>query len=226
MDNLFIALAGSFIALDTSVVFQGLLAQPLVTSTLIGWYFGNVQLGLHLGLYLQLLWLISLPVGGAKIPEGNVASIVSSTLVLRYAPDFNHFNLVFVVGILYGLLISYIGAEFVVLHRKANSIIFHRVYRYVQDGRSGVLGITVGSAVLLHFLLMFGLILAALLLADQIIPLLERIPGSWEHFFNYGMAVVLGAGCGLIMTIFKEKGSKRLIALGILLGVLLFMVMR
>jgi mannose/fructose/N-acetylgalactosamine-specific phosphotransferase system component IIC len=226
MDNLIIALVGSLFALDTSVMFQVLLAQPLITSTLIGWYFGDIQLGLHVGLYLQLLWLISLPVGGAKIPEGNVAAIVTTTLVMRHAPDFNHFNLVFVVGILYGLLISYIGAEFVVLHRRSNSIIFHRVYNQLQDGRSGVLGFTVFSAIMLHFILMSGLILAALSLADLLIPLLEQVPGTWDRFFNYGMAAVLGIGCGLIMTIFKEKGCKRMIALGTLTGIILFIVLR
>jgi len=226
MENLIIAFAGSLFALDTSVMFQILLAQPLITSTLIGWYFGDIQLGLHVGLYLQLLWLISLPVGGAKIPEGNVASIVTTTLVMRYAPDFNHFNLVFVVGIFYGLLISYIGAEFVVLHRRTNSTIFHHIYSAVQSGHSGVLGLTVFSAILLHFILMFGLIFVALSLADIFVPLLERVPGTWERFFNYGMAAVLGIGCGLIMTNFKEKGCKRMIALGTLTGIILFNILR
>jgi len=177
------------------------------------------------GIYLQLLWLISLPVGGVKIPEANVASIVTSTLILRFAPDGIYFNLVFVAGILYGILISYIGSEFVVVHRRLNSTIFNRVYSAVQNGHSSAVGFMVFSAILLHFLLMFALIFAALSLSDLYIPLLKRIPASWYKFFDHGMAVVLGIGCGLILTIFKDKGCKRMITLGIVIGIILFYIL-
>jgi mannose/fructose/N-acetylgalactosamine-specific phosphotransferase system component IIC len=225
MENLVIALIGSLFALDTSVVFQTLLAQPLVTSTLIGWYFGDIQLGLHVGLYLQLLWLISLPVGGVKIPEANVAAIVSSTLIMRFAPEYNYFNLVFATGILYGLLISYIGSEFVVIHRRLNSTIFHRVYAAVQNGHSSVLGFTVFSAIMLHFILMFVLIFTALSAADLLFPFLKIIPANWYKFFDHGMAAILGIGCGLILTIFKDKGCKRMITMGAILGIVLFYIL-
>jgi mannose/fructose/N-acetylgalactosamine-specific phosphotransferase system component IIC len=225
MENFIIALIGSLLALDTSVAFQTLLAQPLITSTLIGWYAGDVQLGLHVGLYLQLLWLINLPVGGVKIPEANVASIVTSTLILRFAPDYNYFNLVFVAGILYGLLISYVGSEFVVMHRRLNSTIFHRVYNAVQNGHSSAIGLMVSSAIMLHFLLMFALIFSALTLSDLFIPFLKYLPSGWYEFFDHGMAVVLGIGCGLILTIFKDKGCKRMIALGFVWGIVLFYIL-
>ena len=225
MENVLIALVGSLMALDTSVVFQTLMAQPLITSTLIGWYFGDVQLGLHVGLYLQLLWLISMPVGGVKLPEANVASIITSTLIMRTVPNFSNFNLVFVIGILYGLLISYIGSEFVVLHRRINSIIFHKVYSEVQNGHSGVLGLTVFSAIMVHFFLMASLIYTALTFSEIFIPWLDRVPVAWVPFFDTGMAVVLGIGCGLILTIFKDKGCKRMITLGTVIGVALFYIL-
>jgi mannose/fructose/N-acetylgalactosamine-specific phosphotransferase system component IIC len=225
MENVIIALIGSLIALDTSVVFQGLLAQPLVTSTLIGWYFGDIQLGLHVGLYLQLLWLISMPVGGVKIPEANVAAIVTSTMIMRAGPDYTYFNLIFVIGILYGLLISFIGSEFVVINRRINSLIFHRVYSAVQNGHSGVLGFTIFSALVVHFFLMAALIFTALVVSDVCIPLLEGVPAGWYRFFNMGMAAVLGIGCGLILTLFKEKGFKRMISLGAVIGIILFFIL-
>ena len=54
MENLLIALIGSLIVLDTTVVFQFSFSQPLITCSILGWFFGDLQLGILVGWEVQV----------------------------------------------------------------------------------------------------------------------------------------------------------------------------
>ena len=78
-----LSLIGGLLVLDTTAALQILISQPLISCTFLGWLGGDIQLGLHFGLLVQLLWLSQLPVGAAKIPAGNLGSIVGVILSLQ-----------------------------------------------------------------------------------------------------------------------------------------------
>jgi len=87
-----LSLIGGLLVLDTTAALQILISQPLIACTILGWFGGNVQLGLHFGLLIQLLWLSQLPVGAAKIPAGNLGSIAGVILALQLSPIFPEYE--------------------------------------------------------------------------------------------------------------------------------------
>ena len=121
LENVFISLVGSLIVLDTTVAFQFLISQPLIACTLLGWFLGDPYLGMQIGIFLQLLWLSNMPVGASIVPEGNFAAIVITALVIRYSQLFPNFYTVLIIGILFGVFISYVGGQLVIIIRKSNS---------------------------------------------------------------------------------------------------------
>lgn len=80
------ALLGGVAALDATPLAQTLLSQPLVTSTLLGWLWGDWATALSVGVVLQILAASTLPIG-ARTPEDYAAGgVVGAGVALVLAP--------------------------------------------------------------------------------------------------------------------------------------------
>jgi PTS system mannose-specific IIC component len=224
MENIYIGLIGSLLILDTTVAFQFLISQPLIACTLLGWFLGDAHLGLQIGIYLQLLWLSSIPVGAAIIPEGNVAAIIVTGLVVRYHQVYEYFNTLLIFGLLFGILISYIGGELVVLSRKSNQFFLTKIIDYTRNGNLGTLTVINYLALLFHFLLMFGLIYLAMFIGDVLFTHIIRLPAEWNNYFKYAVYALIGIGSGLTLSMFREKKFHLFLAAGLVAGGLFFVL--
>ena len=226
MENILIGLLGSLIILDTTIVLQSLISQPLFTCSIIGWILGDISLGFQLGVYLQILWLNLIPVGTAIIPEGNTAAIVTTVLVFRYSQDTQMFNVVFVTAVIYSLMIAYLGSLLVDLYGKVNIKLLNNTLVQLEKGNPMVLGAVHGRAILFHFIIMLLLITAALTIGDLIFSLFYLIPLKWEACFSYGVTALIGIGIGLILPMYKERNCRFLILSGIVIGGLILLGLR
>jgi len=224
MENIYIGLIGSLLVLDTTVAFQFLISQPLIACTLLGWFLGDIQLGVQVGMYLQLLWLSSMPVGAAIVPEGNIAAIVITAFVIRYNSNHENFNIILICGLLYGILVSYLGGELVVLFRKANHFFLQKVLALARKGKLNVLNVINYLGLVFHYSLMFILIVLAMFLGDFLFKYVLTIPLEWDKYFKYGVMSLIGIGAGLVLSIFKERKYHLLIAGGLVIGCLLFVI--
>lgn len=218
MENILIGLLGSLLILDTTIVLQSLISQPLFTCTILGWIFGDIQLGLQLGIYLQILWLSIIPVGKTVIPEGNTAAIITTVLVLRYNQEHQIFNIVLVLAVLYSLIFAYTGSQLVDLFGKINVKFLHYALARLKSGDTNVLGRLNIGAILFHFVVMFLLIMVALILGDIVFSFLHLVPLGWELYFSYGVTALLGIGVGLALPMYKERNCRLFILLGIIVG--------
>jgi mannose/fructose/N-acetylgalactosamine-specific phosphotransferase system component IIC len=224
MENLYIGLLGSLLILDTTVAFQFLISQPLIACTLLGWFMGDARLGLQLGIYLQLLWLSSIPVGAAIIPEGNVAAIIITALVIRYNQNYANFNTVLICALLIGVMVSYIGGELVVLFRKFNHYFLKKVLSFARRGNLATLMLINNLALISHFLLMFVLIFMAMFLGDLIFNYVLKIPLEWDKYFKYTVMALIGLGAGLMLSMYKEKRHLSLVGIGLIVGCIFFLI--
>ena len=224
MENIYIGLVGSFLVLDTTVAFQFLISQPLIACTLLGWFLGDIQLGVHVGMYLQLLWLSSMPVGAAIVPEGNLAAIVIAALVIRYNNNYENFNTILICGLLYGIVVSYLGGELVVLFRKANQHVLQKVLAFARRGKLNILNVINYLGLLFHYTLMLILITLAMYLGDFLYNYIQYIPIAWDEYFKYAVMSLIGIGAGLVLSVFKDRLYQRLIMVGLVIGCLLFVL--
>jgi mannose/fructose/N-acetylgalactosamine-specific phosphotransferase system component IIC len=224
MENLYIGLLGSLLILDTTVAFQFLISQPLIACTLLGWFLGDAQLGLQIGVYLQLLWLSSIPVGAAIVPEGNVAAIIVTGLVVRHHQIYDYFNTLLICGLLLGILVSYLGGELVVISRKSNRLFLEKMMNYTRKGSLGALTVINFLALVFHFLLMFILIYLAMLIGDFLFKYITRMPAEWDHYFKYAVTALIAIGSGLVLSMFREKKFHLSLATGLIAGGLFFLL--
>ena len=226
MDYLIIAFLGSLIVLDTTVVFQSLISQPLITCTIIGYILGDIQLGLQIGFLLQLLWLSSIPVGAAIVPEGNVAAIIITTLIIKHSNQVESFYTFFVLTTIYGILISYIGGQIVVLYRKTNIILMQKVTKNIQKGKFSYLGKVNLVALCYHYGLFLILMILSFYLGDLCFEIFSLVPKTFEPYFQYGAISIFGIGIGLILPIYREKYSQSIIFIGLIIGIFIFWIIK
>lgn len=110
-----LSLIAGLLAVDERAGWQALVAHPVVSSVIVGLYFGNFVAAVTVGVVLELVWLSVLPMRGARRPDtvaGAVVGAGTSCLVVRHTGDP---RLVFViatataVGLIVGELAGTIG---------------------------------------------------------------------------------------------------------------------
>lgn len=222
-----ISLVGGFLALDTAAVLQVLISQPLVSGALIGWLMGDTALGLQAGLLFQLLWLHQLPVGAAKIPEGNLAAVIAIILILRlqvFAEQSGHILILLVVT--YALLISYLGTKLITAIRTGNIRLLDRISTALDKGDIGILGKVNVMAIVVHLIFLVAAIMISVLIGqivfEQVIP---QLPLGWNAKARFVKYAVIGSGFGFTLHLFNETKDWKFMAVGILSGLTLFWVL-
>ena len=224
MDILPISLVGGLLALDTTAVMQVLISQPLVSGTILGWLLGDVTLGLHIGILLQFLWLNQLPVGAAKIPEGNLASVIAVILVFRLEMFLDaKYNMLILAVILYTLFISYIGTLLITQLRKWNILFLDRVSKLLDEGYVCSLGQINMMALLMHLGVITGAILISVLFGEQLLSkVISAIPENWNATARYVEIAIIGSGIGLALNFYRDRKNWRFLFLGFILGIGLY----
>lgn len=222
-----LSLVGGFIALDTTAVLQGLISQPLVAGIVLGWLSGNLVLGMHVGLLMQLLWLNQLPVGAAKIPEGNLASIIAVLLTVRLNILFENSQSILIFSVvLYTLLFSWLGTLLTTFMRSVNIRLFDFAFRALEKERIYALGGIHIAALLIQFVLQAALVYLAVLVGQTALrELLIALPAEWNNAVRYIELAVIGSGVGMTLALYKEKKEVYLLIVGAALGILFIFVM-
>jgi len=126
---------------------------------------------------------------------------------------------------MYGIVVSYLGGEIVVLFRKANQYVLHKVLALARRGKLNVLNVINYLGLLFHYSLMFFLIALAMYLGDLLFGYVIRIPADWDKYFKYAVMSLIGIGAGLVLSIFKEKLYQLFIAVGLVIGCLIFVIL-
>ncbi len=221
MDSLILLSAvAAILMLDNAAAFQMLLAQPIFAGPILGFVGGNLELGFELGFLLQLVWLSSMPVGAAIVPEGNFGSMAATILGVYLTglyPEFSEF-IVFLM-IVYGIISSFIGARVIHLIRKGNEVYLNWMNKKLNQG------VTIGLGRVIFFFFLFNALVVFIFFVVLTV-LMAKIFGSLQSVLSsdlnkigvYSRIAILGSGIGMTATLFKEKKWRMWYVVGLLIG--------
>lgn len=224
LDILLVSIFGGLVALDTTAILQIMISRPIVACTIVGLILGNVQLGLTIGILLELIYVGELPIGAAKFAEGNVGSTAAAAiamLTISQIPDRKIIAIGFVLIVTF--IISMAGGLLVIVMRKLNSKIYDSLINkekitFKDVSSAHLYGIA--SAFFLGFLCVFVSVSFFSFFLPRIIHL---IPPRYDSIFHPIMGGILGTGCIFLAQIFWNKNEhKWLLLLGIGIGALYF----
>ena len=127
---IFAVLLSGLIALDRTALIQIMLSQPIVAAPFIGYFIGDFSLGLKIGIAIQLLWISSLQIGAAIVPNSSIASllisIVSITIVrMSQMKDYSPLS---ICGIVFIAVLPLL-----VIEEKADTLIRRKNYIWFES---------------------------------------------------------------------------------------------
>ena len=209
-----ICILGALISLDTVAVFQILISQPIIACTLIGWLSNDPMTGIHIGLMMQLIWISTLPVGAVTFPDGNLGAIVAAIIAVNSVGILPEFSaLVILFSIVFGLIMSFVGAHALNTVRTGNIFILNQLLNKVDTFKLNHVGRAIIWSLAVNFLVLFVVILISALIGISLIEvILSFKPEAWIQYTRYAEIVILGAGAGLTFTLVKGKKSKLIMA--------------
>jgi mannose/fructose/N-acetylgalactosamine-specific phosphotransferase system component IIC len=221
-DYIIIALLGGIIGLDKAS-FQMLFSEPVVICTALGAYWGQLELGLSLGLLWQLLWMGELPIGATKYPDGPTGSLLSTALyitLLKFFPQQK--DLLLALCIFSGMIIAYLGGGFIIDKRKFHSRYVDYIDKYSSKGKIGKIENLFAIAVVEHFLaraiFALGLFIIFYLMVKFI---LDFIPVFWNGLFKDIHIAIWGISLAVILNLIWNRKTFWAIGSGLAIGFLI-----
>lgn len=222
-----LCILGALISLDSVAVFQILISQPIIACTLIGWLSNDPMTGIHIGLMMQLIWISTLPVGAVTFPDGNLGAIVAAIIAVNSVgilPEFS--TLVILFSIIFGLMMSFIGAHALNTVRTGNIYILNQLLNRVDTLKLNRVGRALTWSLVVNLLVLFVVILVSTLIGIFLIEvILSFRPEAWIQYTRYAEIVILGAGAGLTFTLVKGKKPKLIMAILMLIALIILQVL-
>ena len=120
-DYLLAGLVAMLTGLDRVALVQIMISRPLVAAPLTGLVLGNPQLGLEVGMLLELLWLGRLPVGAAIPPDDTQVAVGATVLAFSMGQMLNLVGMPMVIlAVLVAIPLGKFGQIFDRLARNVN----------------------------------------------------------------------------------------------------------
>ncbi len=223
---LLIGFIGGLISIDTASGWQVMISQPVVSCPLLGLIFEYPELGLMMGILLELPWLINIPLGGVHGSEGNLGAIVATSLsIYLKSHEINTENIIVIISIIYSLIVSRVGIHMVDYVRKANLMLIHLADKAAAQGDMKRITWLNMTGVLYSFFLGFilagmGFVLGVIVLK----PLAAFIHQEFNFAFGLAKYGLLGLGVGVVGTLFINKETRWYVLVPFIVGVLILLL--
>ena len=223
-----LSLLAGVLAVDDRAGWQGLVAHPVVSSTVVGLIFGDFATGVSVGVVLELVWLSVLPMRGVRRPDAVAGSIVgagTACLLVRHTGDLRLefiVALAAVLGLIAGELAGSIGRR---IHRARE----RRLGRFNPPAESRPLQ----RRLLLYLLYSISFIFGAEVLLVAVMLPLSAMAAEWFTSVA-GTSVATGAhwwvdiipvlGAGALIQMYWHKQQNRYLVLSAVVVLLLLWI--
>ena len=95
----------ALLELDTTYVGQFLISRPMIAGAILGYLTGNLFLGLQVGIFVELIYIDYLPIGGVVPPSGAITAAIAILMNYFFKMDI---YFAFFVGIVCGQTFAFL----------------------------------------------------------------------------------------------------------------------
>lgn len=212
-----VALLAGCLAVDRVAFLQSLLSRPLPAAALAGLLLGRPETGLWCGMFLELIWIVRHPVGGAIPPDETLAALAGVCAACG-APEAWTPQSQAALGVLLGLPFGALGARLDERVRRANGAVLGLWRSRWVSGESTLAAAQRAGALRFFAAGALGGAMAAFVLG----PLASALAAAWPEGLKRGMdvfsALLPVIGVGSLLSGLPGWGARAAFGLGLLGG--------
>lgn len=219
-DLLILSIWGGIVSSDTTAAFQFMISHPIVSCAVVGLLLGNFPLGFTVGLVLELVWLYEIPTGAANFSEGNVGATVAAACAILSASATGRQTPSLLLSLAVAILIAPAAGYLVGVMRRLNTKNYDRLLNLPERNFAAVRKAHLWG-LLMSFVLGFVVTLVSLSFMPNVVAHVARmIPPVFDRHLVAVLPAFLGVGCGVIFFLFKDYKQWRILAAGLIIGLL------
>lgn len=224
---LIICLIGGLVSIDIAAGWQIMISQPVFACPIIGLIFGYVDIGIMMGVLLELPWLINIPTGGTHGSEQNLGAVVATSVSIHLIDhQINTDNIIIIVSILFSLLVSRIGSRMVEFMRNENVRLHYGADRAATIADLRRISWLHWMGTVYAFLLGIILVGTSYTIAILILPaIVGFIPPYFDFAFGVAKYGILGVGFGVAATLFISRETRWHLILSFLLSLVALIIL-
>ncbi|MDR3330805.1 MAG: PTS sugar transporter subunit IIC [Endomicrobium sp.] len=133
MENIvFFAFMGALCSTDITAFGQFMLCRPIFCAPMVGFFMGNISVGLWLGMIAEIFWINAIPIGLVAPIDTSLIGILSTFWVCKY---FTNLKQAAVFGLLLAVPFAYLYREIDIFGRNFNIKIMHLAEGGIQNGK-------------------------------------------------------------------------------------------
>ncbi len=216
-----IGLLGGALSLDRTALVQVMASRPVVGAAAAGAVLGDPALGLLVGLLLELLWLMELPVGGSVPPDEATAGVVAGALAVA-APETWSPEARSTLGALLALPFGFLGRAVDLAVRRTNDGLVLAAREALSRGEDPALGRAQWIGIGRFFGGGFAVAGLGTGLGSWLVGFLApRLPAGAEAALELSQVALVALGAAAVVAALRGPANRALFGAGLLGGALL-----
>jgi mannose/fructose/N-acetylgalactosamine-specific phosphotransferase system component IIC len=205
-----VALLGGALAIDNRSSLRIMLSQPVCSGLLVGIVLGAPDEGLFVGVMFQVMFLGYVHIRGVRIPDIPIGGVAASALYIlsakRLGSALTNDGIILSLSLVVGILVSVIGYGFYRLWERKSWNLVDLSMRSILEGKLRLAAAIHMSALAIHFLYAF---LVLIVLLPAVVPIITLAaahaaagPESMIHSLQY---IVPFMGVGSLARLYFVK---------------------
>jgi PTS system mannose-specific IIC component len=208
-----ISIVGGLIGLDRTAVGQFMVSQPLVAGPITGWLLGDITSGLIIGVVLELIWILDMPIGNFVPADATIVTVSACAIAILGKPGGSTLP---VIGfsLLLTTAIVPLTMQADTFIRKRNSKLVEKVQTAVSDNMAHAVARAQLAGIAAFFLKSFVLCLITIPAGIAAVLLFGHLPGTVHRALSLFVKLLPLLGASLI----ARKLSIKIFDLFLLIG--------
>ncbi|HYA87210.1 MAG TPA: PTS sugar transporter subunit IIC [Nitrospirota bacterium] len=192
-----ISIVGGLLGLDRTAVGQFMVSQPLVAGPCTGWMLGDATAGLIIGIVLEMIWLLDMPIGNFVPADATVVTVSACAIAILGKPGGDTLSVISFSLLLTTVMVP-LTMQADAFIRKRNSKLMENLLSSNAENMAQAIARAHLSGISAFFLKSFVLCLVIIPAGIAAVLLFEHLPGTAHHALSLFIKLLPLIGAALI----------------------------
>ncbi|MDR1926925.1 MAG: PTS sugar transporter subunit IIC [Endomicrobium sp.] len=162
---IFIALIGVLCSTDITAFGQFMICRPIFCAPIVGFFMGDINTGLWIGMIAEMLWVNAMPMGVSVPIDVAIIGILPTFWVCKY---FTGVHEAAIFGLVLAVPFAYLHREMDIFGRNFNTKIMHLVEKGIRNGNNQYIGISIFTGLFFFIIRAFLFYILAMIIGGFI----------------------------------------------------------